>query len=245
LFLDLDDTVFQTRRKCDPGTNFTAAAYLEDGSPISYCTARQRTLLEMLGRELRIIPATARNLDAFSRVALPFSEMSILDHGGVILDAEHKPDRPWLARMQGLCAAVRGLLHDLAARIRTSAEHQGITVGTRVIGDCGLDLYVLVKHAEGDTTALQAMLDGCVRPWIARAGVAFKAHLNGNNLAVVPGFLDKSHAVAYVIERLTERYGDILTFGMGDSLSDLDFVLICDYALVPKGTQLHAGTLGR
>ncbi|MGH8581689.1 MAG: hypothetical protein ACREWG_02645 [Gammaproteobacteria bacterium] len=245
LFLDLDDTVFQTRAKCGPDPDPTAAAYLKDGSPISYCTSRQRAFLEMFVRELRIIPTTARNLDAFKRVALPFSEMSILDHGGIIIDAGREPDRPWLERMRQLMSPTIGLLHELAARIRIYGNHRGIEIGTRVIGDCGLDLYVLVKHAKSDTTALQAMLDGCVGPWIARAGTAFKTHLNGNNLAILPAFLDKSHAVAYVIERLTERYGDILTIGMGDSMSDREFVLLCDYALVPKGTQLHASTLGR
>ncbi|MGH8652949.1 MAG: hypothetical protein ACREYE_12625 [Gammaproteobacteria bacterium] len=245
LFLDLDDTVFQSRAKCGSESDLTAAAYLKDGSPISYCTSRQKALLEAFGRELRIIPTTARNLDAFNRVALPFSEMSILDHGGIILDAGREPDRPWLERMQGLTSAIVELLHDLAARIATWGRHRGTEVCTRVIGDCGLELYVLVKHTKSDTAALQALLDGCVQPWIARAGTAFQTHLNGNNLAILPEFLDKSHAVAYVIERLTERYGDILTFGMGDSLSDRDFVLLCDYALVPRGTQLHASTLGR
>ncbi len=244
LFLDLDDTVFQTRAKCGLETDLTVAAYLKDGSPISYCTARQRALLDLFGRELRIIPTTARNLDAFSRVALPFSEMSILDHGGIILDAAREPDRPWLERMERLTRSIVRLLHDLAARIRIYGNHRGIEIGTRVIGDCGLDLYVLVKHAKGDTAALQAMLQGCIRPWIAQAGTAFRTHLNGNNLAILPAFLDKAHAVAYVMERLTERYGDILTFGMGDSMSDRDFVLKCDYALVPSGTQLHASTLG-
>ncbi|MGQ0592716.1 MAG: hypothetical protein ACT4QB_08715 [Gammaproteobacteria bacterium] len=245
LFLDLDDTVFQTRAKCGPESDLTAAAYLKDGSAISYCTSRQRALLEMFGRELRIIPTTARNLDAFSRVALPFSEMSILDHGGIILDAGREPDRPWLERMQRLTRSIAGLLHDLAAGIAIWGRHRGIEVCPRIIGDCGLDLYVLVKHAKGDTAALQAMLDGCVQPWIARAGAAFKTQLNGNHLAILPAFLDKAHAVAYVIERLTERYGDVLTFGMGDSMSDRDFVLLCDYALVPRGTQLYASTLGR
>ncbi len=245
LFLDLDDTVFQTRQKCGPGSELTAAAYLKDGSPISYCTPRQRVLLEMFGRELRIIPTTARDLSAFGRVALPFADMSILDHGGIILDSAREPDRLWLARMRRSSAAVQGLLHDLQTSIATFAARRDIDLSARIIGDCGLDLYVLCKHKKGDTAVLQAILDGCVKPWMTHTGAAFKIHSNGNNLAILPEFLDKSHAVAYVIERLTERYGDILTFGMGDSMSDRDFVLLCDYALVPKGTQLHASTLGR
>ncbi len=245
LFLDLDDTVFQTRAKCGPGSKLTAAAYLKDGSPISYCTSRQKALLEMFGRELRIIPTTARDLCAFQRVALPFSDMSILDHGGIILDATGEPDRHWLERMQRSTGAIEGLLHELRSSIASYAASWSVDLSTRIIGDCGLELYVLCKHGKGDTAALQEISTGCVKPWVARAGSAFKTHLNGNNLAILPAFLDKSHAVAYVIERLTERYGDILTFGMGDSMSDREFVLLCDYALLPKGTQLHASTLGR
>ena len=50
--------------------------------------------------------------------------------------------------------------------------------------------------------------------------------------------MNKSHAVAYVTELLRAEHGPILTFGIGDSRSDARFMAACDYAIVPRGTQL-------
>jgi len=51
--------------------------------------------------------------------------------------------------------------------------------------------------------------------------------------------LDKRHAVEHLTERLRREHGEIVTFGMGDSLSDLGFMSTCDYALVPKASQIN------
>jgi predicted mannosyl-3-phosphoglycerate phosphatase (HAD superfamily) len=83
-----------------------------------------------------------------------------------------------------------------------------------------------------------------VQPWIAEGGREYFIHRNGNNLAILPNALDKSHAVAYVSEKLRQEHGEILTFGMGDSRSDARFMAACDYAIVPGRSQLAGLTLG-
>ena len=45
LFADLDDTLFTSARKAPPGATHLPAAYLRDGSPISYASPAQQTLL--------------------------------------------------------------------------------------------------------------------------------------------------------------------------------------------------------
>jgi hypothetical protein len=49
--------------------------------------------------------------------------------------------------------------------------------------------------------------------------------------------------VAYVTARLRAEHGEIVTFGMGDSRSDARFMADCDYAIVPRGTQLSGFTV--
>src|SRR5205823_998696 len=85
LFLDLDDTIFQTRPKCPVGEPVRPAAFRRDGTPLSFMTDRQRALLDVLSRAATVIPTTARSLDAFRRVDLAFGHAAILDFGGVVL----------------------------------------------------------------------------------------------------------------------------------------------------------------
>ena len=65
-----------------------------------------------------------------------------------------------------------------------------------------------------------------------------KLHWNGNNLALLPPWLDKAHAVRRLQEQYRRRYGTILSIGMGDSASDLPFMQRCDYLLTPVGSQI-------
>ena len=55
---------------------------------------------------------------------------------------------------------------------------------------------------------------------------------------VVAVAVDKAHAVAHITARLKAEHGEIVTFGMGDSRSDARFMADCDYAIVPRRTQL-------
>src|SRR5262249_42901190 len=95
LFLDLDDTLFQTAPKCPPDEPVRPLASPRDGLPLSSMTARQRLLLETLARPAVVIPVTARNLDAFRRVDLPFADGAVLDFGGVVLLPDCTPDPAW------------------------------------------------------------------------------------------------------------------------------------------------------
>ena len=70
LFLDLDDTVFQTARKCASLEYASPASYNLAGEASSYFLPKQRQLLKALSREWRIIPTTARTQASYARVEL-------------------------------------------------------------------------------------------------------------------------------------------------------------------------------
>lgn len=243
LFVDLDDTLFQTPGKCSEEQDLHPAAYLKDGSACSFTTARQRSFFELMHREMTLIPATARNRDALSRVDLPFSSYSIIDYGGVVLEPGGAIDAEWLETMRvDMQEAVHGL-REIGQLIDDYLAHAGLKGRSRLIEDYATPFYVVVKDAEKRAERLEDVEREVVLPWLNQSGGDFFIHRNGNNLAVLPQSLNKARAVQHVRHRLEAEYGEIMTLGMGDSQSDARFMASCDYAIVPRGTQLAALTV--
>ena len=244
LFADLDDTLFQSLEKCDDRDTLEPAAFLKDGSPISFTTAAQRAFIAFAQDGMTMIPATARNLNAFQRVDLPFTSYAVLDYGGIVLNPDGSVDQPWLARMQDAMHAALPGLQELAGLIDAWGVRTGFGHRARVIEDFATPFYLVVKDPDKIAERLEPIEREVVQPWLDAGGRDYFIHRNGNNLAILPNALNKSHAVAYVTERLRQEHGEILTFGIGDSRSDARFMAACDYAIVPSRTQLAGLTLG-
>ena len=238
LFADLDDTLFQSREKCAGPDGLLPAAFLKDGSPISYTTEGQRAFIAFAQDGMTMIPATARNHDAFRRVDLPFASWAVLDYGGVVLQPGGAIDQQWQQHMRGAMLAALPGLQELARLIDAWAEDSGFKGRARLIEDFGTPFYLVVKDPDKVASTLEPIEREVVAPWIANGARDYFIHRNGNNLAILPKALNKAHAVAHVTARLRAEHGDILTFGMGDSRSDARFMAACDYAIVPRRTQL-------
>lgn len=243
LFADLDDTLFQTLEKCAVREGLEPAAYYSDGSVCSLTTPAQRAFFTFASEGMTVIPTTARSLDAFRRVDLGFSSYVILDFGGIILRPDGSIDRDWQGEMHAKMTAALPGLRQLAARINAWAERTGFKGRARLVEDAGTPFFIVVKDPDKIATNLLPIEDEVVRPWIADGHPDYCVHRNGNNLAILPVSLDKAHAVAYVTERLLREHGGIITFGMGDSRSDARFMADCDYAIIPRRTQLSSLTV--
>jgi hypothetical protein len=235
-FVDLDDSLFQTRPKCPPGEPCEPAALARDGSPLSYMTARQRALFDRLATGATLVPTTARNLDAFRRVRLPFAGDAVLDFGGVIVRPDGTPDPEWDAHVRPRADAAREPLEAALGRMRELSQSIGADVTGRLIRDFGLPLYVVAKHPDRDTDALRRVRNAGAAEW---AALGLRAHLNDNNFALLPAYLGKEHAVRFLLGRWRAE-GPVLALGLGDGLSDAAFLAECDYALTPTGGQLFA-----
>ena len=244
LFVDLDDTLFQTPGKCGPDQDLQPAALLKDGTTCSFTTPRQRRFFEMMDREMTLIPVTARNHDALSRVVLKFCSYSIIDYGGVVLAPDGSPDGAWLEAMRvDMARALDGLKEAIETMDRYSIA-VGFKGRARLIEDYATPFYMVVKDPDKQADRLERMEREALAPWVATTGKDFYIHRNGNNLALLPKTLNKARAVHYLRQRLQEEHGEIMTIGMGDSRSDARFMAACDYAIVPSGTQLAALTVG-
>lgn len=234
VFLDLDDTIFQTLPKCPAGETVIPAARARDGSPLSYMTARQKHLLDWLLASATVIPTTARNADAFRRVDLPFQGMAILNFGGVILRQDGKLDPEWDKHIRPQVQARTAELEQLQTSIATFIDEQRLGARARLIVDFGMPLYVVVKHPAGRLDALERIRDELL-PGLDLP--EFFVHSNHNNLSIVPRCLGKEKAVCHVLEN--HFAGEqVLSVGMGDSLSDIPYLQMCDFSLLPGNSQL-------
>lgn len=243
LFVDLDDTLFQSLEKCGKEADLLPAAYLKDGSPISYTNARQRSFFALIQAGMTLVPTTARNLNAFRRVDLPFNSFAVLNYGGIVMESEGGADQFWLETMRReMQESISGLQE--AMRIMDDfAKSMGLAGRSRLIEDFDTPFYTVIKDPDKVAERLEKIESEALAPWIATAGKNYYIHRNGNNLAVLPQSLNKARAVTYLRNRLMQEHGDIMTFGMGDSKSDARFMTACDYAIIPSGTQLASLTL--
>lgn len=235
--VDLDDTLFQTIGKCPddiPADALTALGFARDGSALSYATPRQMRFLGWLAETTHLVPVTARSLDALRRVRIDFAA-AVCAHGGVVLGEDGAPDATWDAIVAERAARHAPELERLADLVR--AENAALSV--RVLTEGVVPLYVLVKHPDWDDTALHAAVDRVV-PHI---GTGWTIHRNGNNVALMPPFLGKAHAVAHILPGLRARFADAPVIGIGDSLTDAPFMALCDYAMMPTRSQLAAHVL--
>ncbi len=240
IFLDLDDTLFQTLRKCEHGPDDPALevrAFLPDGTPNSFATRKQQWLWQWFEKDFKIVPVTARDAGAFARVNLPFQEEVVLNHGAVILNKQRQFDRPWMDRMLSL---LPGYYHNLLAvwdDVQVFAgRHHGYKL--RLVRDLGVDWFGVVKHKSGAEAPLKVLLEEVVKSHPSLQDGSLYTHLNGNNLALLPKIINKEDAVQYLLEQYRRQHPEILTFGAGDSRTDAPFLALCDYALIPKNTQL-------
>ncbi len=239
--VDLDDTLFQTLRKCPPDVpaeRLVPLGFARDGSALSYATPRQVRLIEWLSETAWLVPVTARSREALMRARVPFTA-AICAHGGVIIGEDGEVDAAWHEHAVRQSAAHAEALEALAARIRAEAHAQIAALRVRVLSEGDLGLYVLAKHEDVDEGALHAVIDA-VAGEVPRG---WTIHRNGNNAALMPPWLGKAHAVEALLPRLRAAHPDAPVIGIGDSLTDAPYMALCDYAMIPKGSQLAARAL--
>ena len=158
VFVDLDDTLFQTARKMGDEPRFTATLDV-DGQPNGFMSATQKSFVEWLLATADVVPVTARSVEAYQRVQLPFVHGAICAHGGVILNAQGQLDAPWHARMADELALEQTRLHQLSELTLAIGTELGFSLRGWVVEEQGLANYVVTKHNHETDEALLIVLN--------------------------------------------------------------------------------------
>ncbi len=242
VFTDLDDTLFHSLRKVDcpeeklEQENFKPMAVSKEGKALSYSSPKEQGLLALF-KDASIIPVTARNLDAFERVSLPSCRGAILNYGATILLEDKTEDLVWKKSVEEKLSPFQKPMEDILQRLIDFAAEQHLEIRPRLIAQDSLHFYVVIKNKDPENDHL---------PFIVESASVFLdtaedwfVHHNDNNVAFIPLCLNKAHALKYYIDTYIKPLGEeYMTFGFGDSLVDLDFMSLCDYALVPQTSQI-------
>ena len=234
VFVDLDDTLFQTRRKNRSASR--VAAVDSDGKPFSFQSGKQVAMLEwLLGDGAVVVPVTGRSVKAFRRVDLPFSGPAICAFGGVILLENGTPDPVWNQKITAQADHTGPLVTTMRGKAETLATQMALNVRCAVVAEYGRRLYLSVKDNDKGQRGVACL--GPALQSVLPSGWAL--HLNGANMALLPPFLRKERAVLHLLATAFQP-GECLTIGMGDSLSDQGFLQRCDFAIIPQQAQLMA-----
>ena len=234
-FADLDDTLFGTIEKIPEGQSPSRQATEAGNGRHSWMTSGQEAMFTWLSGSTDMIPVTARSEDAFSRVLLPFTSGSVLSNGALILQPDGTPDVAWSERISGISEEQAPFLRRMNAfigHIFPNGELRSWIVDAR-----GVDAYFCVKVNKvigRDEKFLDTVLDELRNAFFLDQHLI---HRNGNNLSISPPGISKLEAVDYLLKSREDLAGRP-TIGIGDSITDLPFMRLCDMVMAPRASQI-------
>ncbi len=234
---DLDDTLFATARKHGDHQRDLVRATTAINERHSFTNTAQRKLLEALLRTGMVIPVTARSTEAFARVHLDFgSRRAVLSNGGVILDEYGVPDPTWRTHVMEISAAASGLLVEM---LDFSQRQLSPLARCWIAAEDGVPIYFCLKINDEDTSTVDAGILFARDALQARFDLSdMWLHINGNNLAFTPIGISKHDACRYLLDQLDVQGRDIAVVGIGDSISDIGFMSLCDFMMMPSRSQI-------
>jgi len=232
VFADLDDTLFQTVAKMTEPPCETRLASVATNGKHSYMTEAQAATVAWLLETTRLIPTTARSSDVLARTTLPFRDFRICSNGGAILDPDGAHDPDWAKHAARVSAAHTDIFSALQdSVVQKTPQH---LLRSWFVLEQGIPIYFVVKINE-ETDA--EVLDDAEAICRETVGDKLVFHRNGRNMSFTPAGLTKIDSVKEVLGRLSDRDRRPI-WGMGDSLSDLPFMRLCQMIVAPTGSQI-------
>ncbi|PHI29458.1 HAD family hydrolase [Budvicia aquatica] len=238
--IDLDDTIFQTKRKMLNELNLEpkhVGALDREYQPRSFMSEKQFNFVNWLLSTAETIPVTARGTEELSRVQVPFTSWAIATHGAVILNQHRQPDEEWKAVVQQRLKHISPLVIQLRDACEQLLDKMQVKGWARINYEYDrLPIYFVMKHT--DSTQAEAIYQVAERLLKEQDCSEFYVHSNGNNVAFLPHCIDKGQAVTHLLSRLRKNAPHRPALGFGDSTSDHRFLHLCDWFGMPQNSQL-------
>ena len=236
-FVDLDETLFSSRRRHPGESSLVPAARLRGGEWGAYSNESQLLLFSMLTSQGACVPVTGRTVDSFGRVMLGFQGEAVCNHGATILLADRSPCESWRNRQREILRPAQSMLKEFLAYATTLKDRNGVKFKARLMSDDGAGVYVNLKHPHWLEDELEIAVMEHVLPLVS-INSGFRALLNGNNAAVLAPGVSKVSAVRHLMETYRKQHPACVFLGAGDSSSDADFLEACDFCITPTNSQL-------
>ncbi len=230
-FSDIDDTLIQTKRKTDFRKNTTVASYTKEKEESSFFYEGTKLFVDaIIDSGMAFIPTTARNLASYQRTVFyknPEIKYIILNFGGLII-IDNKEDKAWTKAINDSYKEITPL-NKLYKNLLQYFNDNDLKLQVKII-----DSYYISIYNKFDLDN-QEMIKKIREILMAFLNIEkdFYIYENGNSFALLPNFLNKKFAVKYLID----RYKPILTLGAGDNSSDLDFMNLTNFKIIPE--QVH------
>ena len=239
VLVDLDDTLFQTKRKMTDEYGWEPAyiaALDRSQTPRSFMTAWQRHMSAWLLQTTELIPVTARGTEEIARVQIPFASWKVITHGAVILDADNHPLPSWQTEIEQHYQFLKIDVPSLHRLCDDLIKQQGIKAWARINYEYqDVPIYVVMKHQDSTKIDEIYQIADILADRIGNHD--FYIHRNGNNVAFIPHFLDKGRAILHLLS-LIEKSEKRPVIGFGDSLSDYRFLQHCHWLAMPQISQI-------
>ena len=232
---DLDDTLFRSFRKQADGQTLVRVTTATNGHH-SHMNPVQQGLFAALRATGTVIPVTARSTDAFARVHLDFgTRRAILSNGAVILDEEGVAEPDWLAHTAHIGRSMETLLSDMSELVD---KEFGASARSWIVEEYGAPVYFCVKMNVSEEQKIQSGIKAAADFLASRFDLSgLQRHSNGNNLSFTPLGISKRDACQHLIDRIRSENAATL-IGIGDSLTDLPFMELCDFIMTPTASQI-------
>ncbi len=229
---DLDRTLIYSPRTFEGQELKEAVCPVEiyENRPISYMTQNAVMMLRELSKRMLFVPVTTRTKLQYLRIHLFQNEISpkyaVTSNGGTIF-INNKEDEGWNSHIKSL----RGdclLLEDIVRRFDEIRNDCWVVTTSGKVAD-GLFYYCLVDR---ETIPLRELLD--FTGWANQQN--WEVSLQGRKLYLVPNYVSKRNAVAYI----KENEGVSKVIASGDSLLDLSMLKYANLGIVPQHGELYS-----
>ncbi len=235
IFVDLDDTFMQTKRKCPPEGPLFTAALDRHGNDCNFQTMEQLMFWQHLNAMGTVVPVTLRDrVRTIDRMKLNFSSYKIINSGATLLDANNQIDAAWQDHIGKEQEEWAAKLHQVLASFEKELKHLEADCRLELVHDFGMPLYITMRGDDAsDVDAVARHLFHNF--WPINSGL----HINGRGASFLPPCVRKERATQFLMDNIQQQSRQTPLFiGAGDSLTDLPFMQLCHYTIVPPKSQI-------